>query len=89
MLDTDKVMALQMSGMTTRRIAQTTIEDFEDICCSNPIMEEYLFNANRILNNQEALGIDTITVQDVDFPPRLKVIGEDCPAVIALCPKVP
>ena len=71
-----------MSGMMTSRIARTDITDLEEIYASNPRMGEYIAKANKILENQESLGIVTMTVQDAGFPKRLIAIGDDCPAVI-------
>lgn len=81
-LNIDEIMALQMAGMTTGEILRTDLDVFDRVYDEHPEYEGYLEKANNILDKQEALGIVSISCQDADFPSRLLMIGDDCPAVI-------
>ena len=81
-LNIDEVMALQMLGLSTKKIIRTDLEAFDKLYDENPDLEDYIDKANGILDRQEEMGIVSISCQDSDFPARLLAIGEDCPAVI-------
>ena len=81
-LNADEVMCLQMAGMSTPEILRTDVNTFDRLYSVNPEYEEYIDRANGILDRQEALGIIAISCHDDGFPPRLKAIGRDCPALI-------
>lgn len=81
-LNIDEVMALQMAGSSTSEILRTDLDAFDRLYDQRLEYEEYLEKANNILDKQEALGIVSISCQEADFPSRLLMIGDDCPAVI-------
>ena len=81
-LNIDEVMALQMLGLSTKKIIRTDLEAFDKLYDENPELEDYIDKANDILDRQEGMGIVSISCQDPDFPARLLAIGDDCPAVI-------
>lgn len=81
-LNIDEVMALQMLGLSTKKILRTDLKAFDRLYNDNPELEDYIDKANDILDRQEGIGIVSISCQDSDFPARLLAIGEDCPAVI-------
>ena len=81
-LNIDEVMALQMLGLSTKKIMRTDLEAFDTLYDENPELEDYIDKANDILDLQEGMGIVSISCQDPDFPARLLAIGDDCPAVI-------
>ena len=81
-LNIDEVMALQMLGLSTKKIKRTDLEAFDRLYNENPELEDYIDKANDILDLQEGMGIVSISCQDPDFPARLLAIGDDCPAVI-------
>ena len=81
-LNIDEVMALQMLGLSTKKIMRTDLEAFDKLYDENPELEDYIDKANGVLDRQEGMGIVSISCQDPDFPARLLAIGDDCPAVI-------
>lgn len=81
-LNIDEVMALQMMGLSTKKIMRTDLKAFDRLYDENPELEDYIDKANEILDRQEGMGIVSISCQDSNFPERLLAIGEDCPAVI-------
>ena len=81
-LNIDEVMALQMLGLSTKKIMRTDLEAFDKLYDENPELEDYIDKANDILDRQEGMSIVSISCQDPDFPARLLAIGDDCPAVI-------
>ena len=81
-LNIDEVLALQMLGLSTKKIIRTDLEAFDKLYDENPELEDYIDKANDILDRQEGMGIVSISCQDPDFPARLLAIGDDCPAVI-------
>lgn len=81
-LNADEVMCLQMAGMPAPEIMRTDVNAFDKLYSVNPEYEEYIDRANEILDRQDALGIMVISCHDTEFPPRLKAIGRDCPALI-------
>ena len=81
-LNIDEVMALQMLGLSTKKIMRTDLEAFDKLYDENPELEDYIDKANGVLDRQEGMGIVSISCQDSDFPVRLLAIGDDCPAVI-------
>lgn len=81
-LNADEVMCLQMHGMSTPDLLRTDIDAFNRLLDEHEEFDDYLERANSILDRQEALGIETISRQDADFPASLTAIGRDCPAVI-------
>ena len=81
-LNIDEVMALQMLGLPTSKILKTDLDAFEKIYAEHPEMEQWLEQINDKLDRQERMGIVSISCQDNDFPRRLLVIGDDCPAAI-------
>lgn len=81
-LNIDEVMALQMLGLSTKKILRTDLQAFDKLYEENPELEDYINKANDILDRQEEMGIVSISCQDPDFPARLLAIGVDCPAVI-------
>lgn len=83
-LNIDEVMALFMTGMPVTKIRRTTLDEFERMYDENQDLEDFINKANKILDRQEAMGIESISVQDSDFPEKLIEIGDDCPAVIHL-----
>lgn len=81
-LNPDEVMCLQMAGTSTAEIITSDIDTFDELYDQNDEYDGYLEKANALLDRQEKLGIVTISCHDADFPPRLKAIGDDCPALI-------
>lgn len=81
-LNADEVMCLQMAGMPIAQIIKTDLNAFDALYDVHSEFEDYLDKANSVLDRQEALGIVTLTVQDDEFPQKLKAIGSDCPPVI-------
>lgn len=81
-LNVDEVICLQISGLSTTDILRIDLDTFDSLYEDNPKFGEYLSQTNNMLDRQEALGITTISVYDMDFPRRLLEIGEECPAVI-------
>ena len=81
-LEIDEVMALQLSGLPVREIMNINLDKFEQLLESNPDLNNFLNNANEILDRQEALGIVSISCQDERYPKRLVDIGPDAPALI-------
>lgn len=81
-LNIDEVMAMQMMGLSSKKIMRTDLEAFDRLYDENPELEDYIDKANDILDRQEGMGIVSMSCQDPDFPGRLLAIGEDCPAVI-------
>ena len=81
-LNIDEVMALQMLGLSTKKIMRTDLEAFDKLYDENPELEDYIDKANGVLDRQEGMGIVSISCQDSDFPAQLLAIGDDCPAVI-------
>ena len=81
-LNIDEVMALQMLGLSAKKIMRTDLEAFYKLYDENPELEDYIDKANDILDRQEDMGIVSLSCQDSDFPARLLAIGDDCPTVI-------
>lgn len=81
-LNVDEVIYLQMSGLSTTDIFRTDFGTFDSLYEDNPEYEEYLSQANNMLNRQGAPDITVISVRDMDFLRRFLETGEDCPAVI-------
>lgn len=81
-LNIDEVMALQMLGLSTKKIMRTDLDTFDKLYDEHPELEDYIDKVNDILDRQEGMGIVSISCQDTDFPARLLAIGDDCPAVI-------
>ena len=82
-LNIDEVMCLLMAGMSTPQILETDVNRFDRLYAANEDdYEEFIEQANSILDRQERLGIVSLSCQDDDFPARLRAIGADCPAVI-------
>lgn len=84
-LNIDEILVLKWRGLTPMQIAKTDLKAFDklydedpDECC------RLIEKANYILDKQESLGIKTISIQDADYPERLKKIGNDTPILIHL-----
>ncbi len=81
-LNIDEVIALHLLGISTSKILKMKYKDFEELYDETPEMEASLERINKILDEQERLGIISISCQDNYFPNSLLKIGEDCPAAI-------
>ncbi|WP_300646118.1 DNA-processing protein DprA [uncultured Duncaniella sp.] len=82
MLEAEEVMALQMSGMPVAEIMKTHRTQFDRMYSDNTELKEHLEIANDTIARQEAMGIVSISCQEIRFPKRLLVIDNDCPAMI-------
>ena len=84
-LNLDEILVLKWRGMTPTQIAKTDLETFDRLYEEEPDEFDRLINkANSILDKQEALGIKTISIQDEDYPEKLKKIGNEAPVLIHL-----
>ena len=82
-LNIDEILVLKWRGLSSNHIKRTDLETFDKLYDEDP--EEFdrlLDKANIIFDKQEALGIKTLSIQDENYPERLKVIGNEAPVLI-------
>lgn len=82
-LNIDEILVLKWRGLSSNQIKRTDLETFDKLYDEDP--EEFdrlLDKANIIFDKQEALGIKTLSIQDENYPERLKVIGNEAPVLI-------
>ena len=84
-LNTDEILVLKWMGKAPVQIAKTTISEFDRLYEEDPDeFDRLIEKANAILDKQEALGIKTISIQDENYPEKLKKIGNEAPVLIHL-----
>ena len=82
-LNIDEVLALKWRGLSALQIMNMDLEAFDKLYYDDPDEFDYLLDkANVLFDKQEALGIKTISCQDINYPPRLKAIGNEAPPMI-------
>lgn len=82
-LNVDEVLVLKWRGLTSAQIAKTNLQEFDRLYEEDPDEFDRLIDkANSILDKQETLGIKTISIQDEDYPEKLKKIGSEAPVLI-------
>ena len=84
-LNIDEILVLKWRGLSPSQIAQTDLKAFDKLYDEDPDEFDRLIDkANSILDKQEALGIKTLSIQDEDYPEKLKKIGNEAPVLIHL-----
>ena len=84
-LNIDEILVLKWRGLSPSQIAKTDLKAFDRLYDEDPDEFDRLIDkANSILDKQEALGIKTISIQDKDYPEKLKKIGNEAPVLIHL-----
>lgn len=84
-LNIDEILVLKWRGLSPSQIAQIDLKAFDKLYDEDPDEFDWLIDkANSILDKQEALGIKTLSIQDEDYPERLKKIGNEAPVLIHL-----
>lgn len=84
-LNIDEILVLKWRGLTPSQIAKTSLQEFDKLYEEGPDeFDRLIEKANSILNKQEAMGIKTISIQDEDYPERLKKVGNEAPVLIHL-----
>lgn len=84
-LNIDEILVLKWRGLSSGQIAKTNLHEFDRLYEEDPDEFDRLIDkANSILDKQEALGIKTISIQDEDYPERLRKIGNEAPVLIHL-----
>ena len=82
-LNIDEVLVLKWRGLSASQILNTDLEAFNKLYDEEPIeFVRLLDKANKILDKQEALGIKTLSIQDDEYPEKLKAIGNEAPVLI-------
>ena len=82
-LNLDEILVLKWRGFTSKRISEIDIKQFDRFYDEEPAEFDRLIDkANSILDKQEVLGIKTVSIQDDEYPERLKKIGNDAPVLI-------
>lgn len=82
-LNIDEILVLKWKGVRASQIAKMGLAEFDKMYDNEPDeFDKLIKKANNIFDRQEALGIITISVQDENYPPRLKEIGNESPALI-------
>ena len=82
-LNIDEILTLKWKGFTSSQIAKSTHADFEDLYDKEPkVFDKLLYKANKIFEKQETLGVKTLSIQDENYPGRLKAIGKEAPVLI-------
>ena len=82
-LNIDEVLVLKWRGLSASQILNTDLEAFDKLYDEDPIeFVRLLDKANKILDKQEALGIKTLSIQDDEYPEKLKAIGNEAPVLI-------
>ena len=84
-LNIDEILVLKWRGLSSGQIEKTTLQEFDRLYEEDPDeFDRLIEKANSILDKQEAIGIKTISIQDEDYPERLKKIGNEAPVLIHL-----
>ena len=84
-LNIDEILVFKCRGLSSGQIAKTNLQEFDRLYEEDPDEFDRLIDkANSILDKQEALGIKTISIQDEDYPERLRKIGNEAPGLIHL-----
>ena len=84
-LNIDEILVLKWMGKTPMQIAKITLIEFERLYDENPDEFDRLIDkANVILDKQETMGIKTISIQEENYPERLRRIGNEAPVLIHL-----
>lgn len=84
-LNIDEILVLKWCGLSSSQIAKIDLKAFDKLYDEDP--EEFdrlIIKANYIFDSQEELGIKTISIQDEDYPMKLKSIGNEAPVLIHL-----
>ena len=82
-LNIDEILVLKWRGFSSGQIANTNLQEFDRLYEEDPDEFDRLIDkANSILDKQEALGINTISIQDEVYPEKLKKIGNEAPVLI-------
>ena len=82
-LNIDEILVLKWRGLSTNQIRETDLEAFDKLYDEeSEEFDRLLDKANKILDQQEELGIRIISIQDKDYPERLKAIGNEAPVLI-------
>ena len=82
-LNIDEVLVLKWRRLPASQILNTDLEAFNKLYDEEPIeFVRLLDKANKILDKQEALGIKTLSIQDDEYPEKLKAIGNEAPVLI-------
>ena len=84
-LNIDEILVLKWRGLSPLQIAKTDLKAFDKLYDEDPDeFDRLIEKANSILDKQEALGIKTISIQDEDYPEKLKQLGSEAPVLIHL-----
>ena len=82
-LNIDEILVLKWKGVKVSQIAKMAIEEFNEIYEKEPDEFDRLIDkANNIFDRQEIFGIVTLSIQDENYPQRLREIGNEAPALI-------
>ena len=82
-LNIDEILVLKWRGLSPSQIAKTDLKAFDKLYDEDPDeFDRLLYKANSILDKQEALGIKTISIQDDNYPEKLRKIGKEAPVLI-------
>lgn len=80
-----EIICLQWAGLSNREIMQMSLKTFNRLYDERgDEFEDLLDKAKRLLDRQEALGIETVSWQDELYPKALTAIGQDAPPLIHL-----
>lgn len=84
-LEIDEILVLKWRGLKSSQIAKIDLHEFDKLYYEDPNeIDRLLEKANSILDQQETLGIETMSIQDEEYPERLKKIGNEAPVLIHL-----
>lgn len=82
-LNIDEILVLKWRGLSSQKISKIGLKEFDKLYEEDPDEFDRLIDkANSIFDKQESLGIKTISIQDEDYPDKLKNIGNEAPVLI-------
>ena len=82
-LNIDEILVLKWKAVPVSQIAKMGLAEFDKMYDQDrDEVERLIDKANSIFDRQQALGIMTLSVQDENYPIRLKEIGNEAPSLI-------
>ena len=82
-LNIDEILTLKWRGLSTTQILKTDLTAFDRLYEEDPDEFDRLIDkANKIVDRQKELEIKTISIQDDQYPTRLKSIGNEAPVLL-------
>ena len=82
-LNIDEILLLKWRGLSPTQISKIDLKTFERLYDEDPDeFDRLLEKANAIFDKQDALGIKTISIQDEEYPEKLKKIKNEAPVLI-------